>query len=195
MGQQTTPDQPIITMRGDKVALGPPDPGLVSQLQRWLNDFEVGRTTWGVLPLTLEDAADRYRRNTDAGNVSLVIYERATMRCIGTTLLTGIDRHDRTANFGIVIGEKDCWGKGYGTETTRLMLEYAFDALDLHNVMLTMQQYNKRAMRAYEKAGFRLIGRRRKSHRLGGRAHDEILMDCLATEFEGSLLPALRPGE
>ncbi|MDQ3327268.1 MAG: GNAT family N-acetyltransferase [Chloroflexota bacterium] len=189
------PVQPVITMQGEAVALGPPGPELVPQLQRWLNDFEVGRTTWGVLPLTLEDAEARYRQNTGSGNVSFVIYERATMRLIGTTLLTAIDHHNRTASFGLLIGEKDCWGKGYGTETTRLMLEYAFNALDMHNIMLTMQAYNRRALRAYEKAGFRVIGRRREAHRLGGRSYDEIFMECLATEFEGSVLLALRPDE
>ncbi len=182
-------------MHGEKVALGPAGLSLIPQLQRWLNDFEVGRTTWGVLPLTLEDAEARYRRNTGGGSVSFVIYERVTLRSIGTTLLTEIDHRHRTASFGLVIGERDCWGKGYGTETARLMLDYAFNALDLHNVMLTMQAYNKGAMRAYEKAGFRIVGRRREAHKLGGRLYDEIFMDCLATEFEGGGLSALHPVE
>jgi hypothetical protein len=60
-------------MRGEKVALGPVVPSLIPQLQRWLNDFEVGRTTWGVQPLTLEDAAARYRRNTGEGSISFII--------------------------------------------------------------------------------------------------------------------------
>jgi len=183
----------IITILGEKVALGPVGRDLIPRLQRWLNDFEVARTTYGALPWTMENAEDRYRRNTGEGVVSFTIYERATSRPIGTTLLYDIDHRDRKACFGILIGEKDCWGKGYGTETTRLVLDYAFNGLDLHNVMLWMQAYNERALRAYLSAGFQIIGRRRQAHRLGDRAYDEICMDCLASEFSGSVLPALRP--
>ncbi|MCL4544507.1 MAG: GNAT family N-acetyltransferase [Chloroflexi bacterium] len=187
------PEQPVINILGEKVALGPLRRDLMPLLQKWLNDFEVARTTWGALPQTLEDAEDRYKKNTGERTASFTIYERATMRPLGTTLLYDIDHRDRKAYFGILIGEKDYWGKGYGTETTRLMLDYAFNGLDLHNVMLWMQAYNERALRAYVRAGFKIIGRRREAHRLGGRAYDEICMDCLASEFEGSVLHSLHP--
>jgi diamine N-acetyltransferase len=87
-----------------------------------------------------------------------------------------------------MIGEADCRGKGYGTETTRLMLDYAFTALGLHNVMLTVFEYNLAGRRAYEKAGFREFGRRRQSRWMGGRLWDEVYMDCLASEFTSPLL-------
>jgi hypothetical protein len=53
-----------------------------------------------------------------------------------------VDHRNRSATFGILIGEPECRGKGYGTETTRLMLDYAFTALGLHNVMLTVFEFN-----------------------------------------------------
>ncbi len=94
-----------------------------------------------------------------------------------------IDHRRRTAEFGILIGERDCWGKGYGTEVTRLVLDYGFAALGLHNVWLWTASPNERAIRAYARAGFKEIGRRREAGRLGGEVCDLVLMDCLATEF------------
>jgi RimJ/RimL family protein N-acetyltransferase len=87
-----------------------------------------------------------------------------------------------------MIGEPEARGKGYGTETTRLMLDYAFTALGLHSVMLDVSEYNLAGRRAYEKAGFREIGRRRQSDLLNGHLYDLILMDCIATEFESPVL-------
>ncbi|GIW04684.1 MAG: hypothetical protein KatS3mg059_1304 [Thermomicrobiales bacterium] len=87
-----------------------------------------------------------------------------------------------------MIGEADARGKGYGTETARLMLEYAFTALGLHNVMLQVYAYNRAAHRAYQKAGFREFGRRREAVWMGGRLWDVIYMDCLATEFDSLML-------
>jgi hypothetical protein len=74
-------------------------------------------------------------------------------------------------------------GRGYGTETTRLVLGYGFAGLNLHSIRLSVYGHNPRALRAYERAGFRVIGRWRESYRLGGEALDTIFMDCLATEF------------
>jgi RimJ/RimL family protein N-acetyltransferase len=122
-----------------------------------------------------------------------VIYEKATLRPIGSTGLHQIDHGDRTAEFGIMIGEKECWGKGYGTETTRLVLEYGFVALGLHNIMLRVYAYNDRGIRAYRRAGFREFGRRRQAQRFGDQAYDVIYMECLSTEFQGSVLSKLLP--
>jgi len=82
---------------------------------------------------------------------------------IGRTGLGDIDYRDRRACFGLEIGEADYRGRGYGTETVRLMLDYAFTALGLHNVDLETWEYNRAAQRAYAKAGFREIGRRRQA--------------------------------
>jgi RimJ/RimL family protein N-acetyltransferase len=63
------------------------------------------------------------------------------------------------------------------------MLDYAFNVLGLHSVRLAVFSFNERAQRAYERAGFRVIGRWREAKRLGGRAYDVVYMDCLAREF------------
>ncbi len=187
--------QPILNIVGDRVALGPHRRDLLPVYTRWINDFEVTSTLsigWRPMPLEAEEAwyEGLPKREQDA---LFLIYERSTLRPIGSTGLHRIDHQHRTAEFGILIGEKDCWGRGYGTEVTRLMLDYAFTGLGLHNVLLYAMSYNERAIRAYARAGFRVIGRRRESHRWGDRAYDMILMDCLSTEFHSPVLHRLLP--
>ena len=99
-----------------------------------------------------------------------------------------LDLQHGTAELGIIIGEADARGKGYGTEATRLLLDYAFTAVGLHNVMLRVYAFNLAGIRAYEKAGFHVIGRRRESHLMAGRRWDEIFMECLANDFQSPLL-------
>ena len=188
-----TPEQPIVTIEGKRVALGPLRRDLLPLYQRWMNDPAVVRTLGGGLrPLLLEDEQQWYERSVGATNdVVFQIYVRAGWRPIGTTAVVGIDHHHGTASFGIMIGEKDCWDQGYGTEATRLVLDYVFNVLGLHNVRLNVCDFNYRGVRAYEKAGFKVIGRRRHALRLGQERHDVILMDALATEFESPVLQRL----
>ncbi len=191
-------EQPLLNFSGEKVALGPHRRELLPLYLKWVNDFEVTRTlTLGMRPNTWEQEDAWYLGpgQGSARNVAFTIYERTTVRPMGSTALHQIDHAHRTAEFGILIGEKDCWGKGYGTETARLMLEYGFTALGLHNIMLRAYSYNERGIRAYTRAGFKLIGRRREARRFAGRAYDDVFMDCLATEFQGSALRHLLPEE
>jgi diamine N-acetyltransferase len=183
-------EQPIINMTGEKVALGPIRRDLLPLYQRWINDFEATRTlAVRLAPMTMEAEDAWYEQASKSEDgVQMTIYERASMRPIGNTDLRHIDHYHRTAEFGILIGEKECWGKGYGTEATRLMLDYGFTALGLHNIMLTAFSFNERGLRAYTRSGFREIGRRREAFRLAGQVYDVVYMDCLASEFESPLL-------
>jgi RimJ/RimL family protein N-acetyltransferase len=188
---------PIITLSGPHVALGPPHRDLLPLLARWENDLALSVLSGDpARPVTLESlqaAYDRYSRGDERDLARFVIYERPTLHPIGETGLRQINHAHGTATFGISIGERACWGRGYGTEATLLVLDYGFSALGLHNIMLQVVGYNERAIRAYRRAGFRDIGRRRQSYRLGGRVYDEVLMECLATEFHSPLAAVLEP--
>ncbi|MFN8538229.1 MAG: GNAT family protein [Thermomicrobiales bacterium] len=183
--------EPIINILGEQVALGPLVREYIPLFARWGNDFAVARTFGGApQPRTIEAVTARY----DAGHgndYEFVIYERATWRPIGRTYLFGVDWRGRTAGFGIVIGEADARGKGFGTEATRLMLDFAFTALGLHSVMLTTDSYNLAGQAAYRKAGFKEFGRRRECSFLNGKLHDFVYMDCLASEFTSPVLGAI----
>jgi RimJ/RimL family protein N-acetyltransferase len=183
-------DPLIVNIRGGSVALGPLRRDLLPLYQRWINDFTAMRNL-GLppRPMTME-AETRWYENLSqqSDEAAFTIYERATLRPIGTTGLHRIDYRNRRATFGIMIGEADARGRGYGTEVTRLMLDYGFTALGLHSVNLLVFEYNLAGRRAYEKAGYREYGRQRQAHLMGGRWWDIIHMDCLATEFASPVL-------
>jgi len=84
---------------------------------------------------------------------------------------------------GIGIGEREYWGKGYGTDTMRLCVQYSFMELGAQRVSLGLHEYNPRALRAYEKAGFQLEGRTRKDILREGRYTDTIWMGILRDEW------------
>lgn len=184
-------EKPILNMVGDKIALGPLQKSMLPSFFKWKNDFPV--LLMGGAPIrpvgweNVEASFERHSKEDANEFVGFAIYEQASLRLIGNAHLRHIDKTQRTAEYGILIGEKDCWGKGYGTETTILMLDYAFTVLGLHNVLLDTYGYNERAVRAYTRAGFRVIGRRREAARMGDQIYDIVFMDCLATEFHSPL--------
>jgi diamine N-acetyltransferase len=175
---------------GERVALGPLRSDLVPLYCRWRNDFYIQRTFGNVpAPVTLETTTAWCARAVVASDAHwFTIYQRETLQPIGTTDLFDIEQRFRSARFGMQIGEAEARGRGYGTEVAQLMLDYAFTALGLNNVMLDVSEYNLAGRRAYEKAGFREIGRRRGADVLAGQVWDLVLMDCIAAEFSSPVL-------
>jgi RimJ/RimL family protein N-acetyltransferase len=104
-------------------------------------------------------------------------------RPIGVSSLDHIDAVHRKAEFGISL-EKGSWGQGYGSEATRLMVDYAFITLNLHRVYLRVFEFNERAIRCYLKAGFQKEGLLRQEHYTEGRYWDALIMSVLRPEWE-----------
>ena len=186
-------DAPIFNIEGELVALGPLRREHIPLYLRWINDFGTTRTL-GVppRPMTLEQETTWYEHAAvDDARTGFTIYERATGRAIGNCGLHEVDLANRRTIVGIMIGEPDARGHGYGTEAMRLLLDYAFTVLGLHSVMLTVFEYNSAGRRCYEKVGFREMGRRRQSRWHNGRFWDEIHMDILTSEFTSPVLAAV----
>jgi RimJ/RimL family protein N-acetyltransferase len=137
-------EEPILNVAGELVALGPLRRDLLPLYPRWINDLGTMRTLGLTpLPMTSEKEQDWYDRlSKTEDDVPFTIYKKGTLRPIGNTGLHGVDHRNRSATFGILIGEPECRGKGYGTESTSMMLDYALTALGLHNVMLTVLEFN-----------------------------------------------------
>ena len=179
-----------LMIRGELVGLGPLRGDLLTTYVRWMNDLRVTRTliARGRIPMTAERQQAWLDRALTWSEPIFTVYLLKDMRPIGTTNLYEIDNDHQRCEFGIVIGERDAWGKGYGTEATRLMLQYAFDVLGMRNVSLTVHADNTRGIRAYERAGFRRSGVLRNAVSVGRRRIDKIIMDAVPEDLEPSYL-------
>ncbi|MDF3041473.1 MAG: acetyltransferase, ribosomal protein N-acetylase, partial [Thermomicrobiales bacterium] len=153
-----------LVRKGRLVTLRTHVPANREAFQRWYADPEIAELLRHDLePLTSWQSRgyfDSFILPSSARGTCFAIHERKTKRLIGTTALTDrISGSDGvSALFRIVIGEKDLWGRGYGTEATRLVVEEAFDAMGLSAVRLEVFRHNARAIGAYERVGFEMTG-------------------------------------
>jgi RimJ/RimL family protein N-acetyltransferase len=114
-------------------------------------------------------------------------------KLIGDLGLDVVDWSGRDAFVGLGIGETGYWGKGHGTDVMNVLLRFAFTEINLRRVTLTVFEYNPRAIRSYEKAGFSHEGRLRKVINKEGKRWDILFMGILREEWrEGNNMhPAL----
>jgi RimJ/RimL family protein N-acetyltransferase len=144
-----------------------------------MNDYHVTEFMGGeVGEYTLEKAEERFATRTDP-DWTIEVDGRAIGMC-GLHL----DESKLNGGLGIAIGEKDCWGKGYGTAALREVLRVAFAEMKLHRVYLHAFPGNARGMRCYEKCGFRREGLLVQAHWKRGRWLDVIPMAILRLEWE-----------
>jgi RimJ/RimL family protein N-acetyltransferase len=159
----------------------------------WLNDPEVRQ---GILlhnPISQTEEDGWYERmltrpvdeHVMAIDVKLPSAEAedAHWNLIGSLAFDHIDWHIRAAEFGILIGDKTYWNRGYGTEAIRLLAQHGFNTLNLNRIYLHVFENNPRAIRAYEKAGFSLEGRERQAEFTDGKFIDVLRMSLLKSEF------------
>ena len=116
--------------------------------------------------------------------MALGIVVKSGDKLVGATGLHRMDFKNRHASFGISIGDKTEWCKGYGSEATFLMVKYGFETLNLNRVWLYVFEYNQRGIRTYEKAGFKREGLLRQDRYHEGRYENTILMAILREEWD-----------
>jgi RimJ/RimL family protein N-acetyltransferase len=171
---------------GDRVILRRHRSENLRAFMRWYSDPEVARLTrYQQGPLAPEEIQRFfYGRIMGADFLAMAIHIRETNQLVGTCAFSQLDGDNGSTLFHITIGERDAWGKGYGSEATALMIEHAFRRLTLHRVALTVFEFNVRAIKAYEKCGFVEEGRARDAIFRDGRYWAEIHMSILAEEWE-----------
>ena len=152
----------------------------------WFNDPEVNRyLVTGRRPNAVEHSRDVITRAMNSEReVMFAVIERESGRHIGNAGLHRIHPVYRSALFGVVIGVPECWHRGYGTEVTALVTDFAFSRLNLNRVELEVAAANARAQRIYERVGYRVEGTRRQAMYVEGRYEDVTLMSILRAEWE-----------
>jgi RimJ/RimL family protein N-acetyltransferase len=174
-------DQPVLT--GDLVHLEPLGPAVLDAYWHMLQDPEGRRLTGTHAEFTQEQTETWLRSRGDQHDrADWAAMAVASGEFVGEVVLNDLDPANESAGFRIGLAGPHVYGRGYGTETTRLVLDHAFGAAGLHRVELEVYAHNPRAQRVYEKCGFRLEGRRRDALLWDGVRYDALLMSVLATD-------------
>lgn len=174
-------------LKGERLRLGPIKRNYIESFLKWFNDPELTRYLEIYRPMTRmaeEEWIEKIKDREDTIHLSIIVpSEDGSDKLIGNCGLHKIHWKNRSAEIGIVIGEKEYQNKGYGTEAIELLLEYGFNTVNLNRIELTVYEYNKRAIKTYKKLGFIEEGRKRQFMWSKGAYHDGIIMSILADEW------------
>jgi RimJ/RimL family protein N-acetyltransferase len=154
----------------------------------WAQDAEYQRLVEGdpPVPLSLKGMRESNEQGwpeDDPCNVMFLMRTNDDNRIIGFANLDYISWHHGDSFMGIGIGDKAYWSRGYGSEAMNILLRYVFTELNLHRLSLTVFEYNQRAIRMYEKCGFKIEGINREYHFRDGRRWDLVSMGILREEW------------
>jgi len=151
---------------------------------RWFNDPEVRQYLAMYMPMSMAEEEKWFERQLEDQDSQIFAIETGDGVHIGNCGLHDFDWKNRRAALGIAIGEKEYWGKGYGSDAVRTLLGFAFGEMNLHRIQLEVHDFNSRAIRCYEKCGFKLEGRQREALFRNGSYHDSLIMGILRKEFK-----------
>lgn len=174
----------IVFREGRYVILRPLERSDVPLLQRWINNPEVTHFLLQALPIS-EHQEEGFVTGLGKCNdeVVLGIMLKEEQKLIGVIDLRHINHVHGSAVTGTMIGEKDCWGKGYGTEAKMLLLDFAFNRLNLHVVRSDIIAFNERSIAYAKKCGYELVGRLPEWIYRDGKRHDEFLFVVTAERW------------
>lgn len=177
-------------LRGKSVLLRPFRRSDISYFLKWFNDPEIVQYLEMYLPMTEmseEKFIEELGTTRARSDVLLVIevIEGDSTKPIGNCGLHQINPKDHNAIFGVIIGEKNYWSKGFGVEAARLLINYGFQQLNLHRISSSAIAFNERSIRLHKKLGFREEGRLRQAMFKKGQYHDRVEFGILREEWKG----------
>lgn len=160
--------------------------GDIDIYNQWRNDIEVMYYTSTDLDVYNIEETKNFVTEVILGSQlskCYLVIERKNNKPIGVVSLINIDYKNQNAECIIDIGDKEAWGKGYGTEAMKLLLDYAFLEMNLHRIFLRVFSFNERAIKLYERLGFQQEGIFIESVFRDGKWHDIIQMSILQNEY------------
>jgi diamine N-acetyltransferase len=172
---------------GHSVLLRPVEREDLALIRGWANDPEIRCLTGEVRPMT-EAAAEAFFQKTQSeeDRIWFVVALKDSGRVIGECGLLRMFPAWRTTDLTIIVGDKQAWGQGYGTEAIQLLLDYAFGYLNFHRVAIGVVGFNEAALRFYEKIGFHREGVQRDGYYCRHQYHDFVMMSLLEDEYRAS---------
>ncbi len=148
------------------------------------NNPEARAYLYYALPTNVQVHRQRIEeRINDHSSIWFTIATKEPDVPIGTTALVRIDWVGRMATFYIAIADSKNWSQGYGSEATRMVVDYAFETLNFNRIQLHVSVDNPRAVKAYEKTGFIIEGTLRQAMYFDNRYHDFYLMSILREDW------------
>lgn len=168
-----------VEIDGDRIHLRPYRMSDLEMFTRWVQDVDVVRHTLQETK-TLEQEREWLEGILQSKNdLGFVIEVKETGKPIGNCALRLTNnRGEEGVGFGIMLGEKEEWGKGYGTDATKLLVEYARDTLKAKRIWLTVDTTNERGVRAYEKAGFAIASKESAPERIHSNGEQYVMEIC-----------------
>ncbi|AGK99358.1 GNAT family N-acetyltransferase [Clostridium pasteurianum] len=158
----------------------------VKLVQSYVNDSEIKKLLNPGIPYlyTFEDE-EKWFESLSAKNdqYSFAIETLVDNKYIGGCGINSIDWKNSAAVIGIFIGDKEYWGKGYGTDAMKLLISFIFEQMNLNKIKLQVLSYNERAIKCYEKCGFTKEGVLREEIFRDGKYHDNIVMGFFKIEY------------
>lgn len=172
------------TLTSQRVTLKPMTKFDLPHLVKWDSDPEMMKLTGGTEPWTREKAEQWFDNAcSDETSIWFTIVVKDTEQVIGYAGLLRMFHPWRTTDMSVVIGEKNMWGHGYGTDVGRRLLQYTFDERRFHRVAIGVVGFNTRALRFWTGLGFQQEGIQRQGYLCDNQYSDFIMMSILEDEY------------
>jgi len=172
---------------GDRIRFRAPEKEDIAMFVDWLNDPEVRAGLSLFLPMSVAKEEHWFenmlKRPQEEQPMTIEVQDEVGWNPIGNVGLFGFNDISRSAEAGIMIGEKAYWDQGYGTEAMKLLLKHGFETLNLNRISIQVFANNPRAIRCYEKVGFVHEGRSRQAIFTDGVYYDVLWMSVIREEW------------
>lgn len=177
------PKKSVIFIRGKRLNLRLITKEDIPTIIHWVNDGEVTQYLGLRTPMSYEKENEWVEKLYKDDKNFVFGIETKEGELIGNMGLHGVDYPSGVGTTGAIIGNKDFWGQGYGTEAKMLLLHYAFDTLNLRKVCSQVFAFNERSINYSKKCGYREEGRMRQHQFRNGEYHDIVLLAVFREDF------------
>lgn len=171
---------------GEKIRLREYRKEDIELAQKFVNDPEIKRCLTTQVPFlfTYEDELRWYEKISGTKETyNFAIESLEDGKYLGGCGINSIDWKNSYVIVGIFIGNKEYLGKGYGTDAMKTLMKFIFEQMNIHKIKLKVLSFNKRAIKSYEKCGFKIEGILREENFKDGRYYDEFEMGILKDEY------------